>query len=536
MKRIWYVFLSVLLLSSVFCFTAAAALPAVETVLSTETAAIGNTITADVVLSDNPGIAAINLRISYDNGLKLIGYEESQLTGWTVGVGSTTERGEKAIWADTKNWKKDGSILKLKFRVLDTEENRAGSTQTVTVSVEKAYSFEEEQVSFESRSASVSVRQKICSDGKHEWDTGIVTVPASRAKPGVRTFSCTACGIQKTEEIPALTPICIHTCSRCGGCVQTVPCAGFEKCSCADEAQAPAAVTVEGAAFTADVPDAGTLTLKVRKLESVGHIEENLIEQAKKSIADSSDQGLQMQAEKVMAVYDISLLDDSGNEYDLQDAAVEIVLPIGVDNAKKIKEGKMLLIHFGENGNTVYSFGSGNLTVDVTKGTITFTTGGFSPFALLADVTGYTVAGTLKSFGDSSDDVTIRLTENGTTEPAYEVIVAGSGTSYSIENVAAGTYTMTVAKKNHVTRSYTVTVSDGNVTQAVKIHLLGDVTGDGEVDAIDLSRVKAHIRRTKLITDEYLLQCANVIGSDSTVDALDLSRIKAHIRHTRSLW
>ena len=34
-------------------------------------------------------------------------------------------------------------------------------------------------------------------------------------------------------------------------------------------------------------------------------------------------------------------------------------------------------------------------------------------------------------------------------------------------------------KQNHVTREYTATVGSSNVTQDVKIYLLGDVTGDG---------------------------------------------------------
>lgn len=53
---------------------------------------------------------------------------------------------------------------------------------------------------------------------------------------------------------------------------------------------------------------------------------------------------------------------------------------------------------------------------------------------------GYIVSGTTTSFGSSTDDVTIQLIENGTSEPAYETIVKGNSASYSISNVKSGTY------------------------------------------------------------------------------------------------
>ena len=149
---------------------------------------------------------------------------------------------------------------------------------------------------------------------------------------------------------------------------------------------------------------------------------------------------------------------------------------------------------------------------------------------------GVTVSGTATSFNSDTDDVTIQLIASGASEPAYETIVKGNTANCAISNVEPGTYTMQVMKQNHVTRKYTVIVGTNPVVQDVKIHLLGDVTGDGKVNAIDLSRVKAHISQSKPLTDAYLLQCANVAGSGSTINAVDLSRIKAHITQTKPLW
>jgi len=107
------------------------------------------------------------------------------------------------------------------------------------------------------------------------------------------------------------------------------------------------------------------------------------------------------------------------------------------------------------------------------------------------------VSGTVKSFNSASDKVTIQLIQQGHSEPAYETTVS-SGTkegnqytaSYSISGVASGTYTMRVMKKNHVTREYTITVGGEAVTQNVKIHLKGDINGDGKVTIGDSCKGK----------------------------------------------
>lgn len=71
--------------------------------------------------------------------------------------------------------------------------------------------------------------------------------------------------------------------------------------------------------------------------------------------------------------------------------------------------------------------------------------------------------------------------------------------SYSISGIASGTYTMRVMKKNHVTREYTITVGGEAVTQNVKIHLKGDINGDGKVTTGDVNRVNLHVKGKSLL-------------------------------------
>jgi len=74
------------------------------------------------------------------------------------------------------------------------------------------------------------------------------------------------------------------------------------------------------------------------------------------------------------------------------------------------------------------------------------------------DAGGYTVSGSLKTFGSDTDPVTITLIPDDQTKETRSITVSGSAESYSIPNVAPGSYTLTVSKKNHVTREYRVSV------------------------------------------------------------------------------
>ena len=81
------------------------------------------------------------------------------------------------------------------------------------------------------------------------------------------------------------------------------------------------------------------------------------------------------------------------------------------------------------------------------------------------------VRGQVVSFHDGSD-VTVALFADGSAQPQYTTTVPAGEKSggkytavYDIPEVAAGTYTVQVSKKNHVTREYSVTVTTGTKTQ-----------------------------------------------------------------------
>ena len=159
----------------------------------------------------------------------------------------------------------------------------------------------------------------------------------------------------------------------------------------------------------------------------------------------------------------------------------------------------------------------------------------YAVFQEAANVPTYTVSGSVTSFNDTSGDITLQLIPEGLSEPAYETTVKGNTVAYSFADVVAGTYTMKVSKANHVTREYTVVVGTDDVTQNAKIHLLGDINGDGKVTTIDFGRANSHARGVAILTG-YELLCVDTVKQDGLVTTADAGRVNAHARGTSLLW
>ncbi len=150
-------------------------------------------------------------------------------------------------------------------------------------------------------------------------------------------------------------------------------------------------------------------------------------------------------------------------------------------------------------------------------------------------VTGVKVGGMVTSFGNSGEVVAITLTIKGDTEIAYTTTAAtGKSVEYLFESVTSGDYVMTVSMNNHVTRTYDVTVDGNNVTTEVKIHLLGDINGDGKVNTMDVARANASAKGVNALAG-YELACADING-DGKVNTMDVARMNAHAKGVSTLW
>ena len=141
----------------------------------------------------------------------------------------------------------------------------------------------------------------------------------------------------------------------------------------------------------------------------------------------------------------------------------------------------------------------------------------------------YEVKGAITSYL-SDKDVTVKLEGKNND---FTATVTGKD-SYAIENVPDGEYTLSVEKKDHVDREYTITVNGANVTQDVKICPIGDANNDGKVNAKDSNAIMRHISKASILTD-YNLLCANANG-DTKVNAKDVNRILRHISKAEPLF
>ncbi len=73
----------------------------------------------------------------------------------------------------------------------------------------------------------------------------------------------------------------------------------------------------------------------------------------------------------------------------------------------------------------------------------------------------------------------------------------------------------------------TVTVTIGTSSKTYKLVVLGDTSGDGKIDILDLLKIQKNILESSKLSNEYL-RAANV-NSDGKVDILDLLKVQKHI-------
>lgn len=149
------------------------------------------------------------------------------------------------------------------------------------------------------------------------------------------------------------------------------------------------------------------------------------------------------------------------------------------------------------------------------------------PDAHVTVAKGVTVSGTIKSYGGASEVVTVTLTKQGETTPAFTDTLTGNSAAYKFENVSAGTYTLKVMKKGHAPWTESITVGDGNVTKDVTVYLYGDVNRNGTVTVLDASWIRQHLVGKKTF-DEYQLQLADV-NKSGNISVLDASWIRQRL-------
>ncbi len=72
------------------------------------------------------------------------------------------------------------------------------------------------------------------------------------------------------------------------------------------------------------------------------------------------------------------------------------------------------------------------------------------------------------------------------------------------------------------------------LTQDVKIHLKGDVNGDGRIMVTDYNAILRHVKKTKSL-EGYEFDCADVDGN-GRIMVTDYNAVLRHVKKTATLW
>ncbi len=152
---------------------------------------------------------------------------------------------------------------------------------------------------------------------------------------------------------------------------------------------------------------------------------------------------------------------------------------------------------------------------------------------------GYSVSGTVESFApyegaDGTEMTSVALLQND--EIVDWVDVMGDGVQeFTFESVKSGTYQVEVIKFNHVVRTYELVVENDEVTGLeYKIHLYGDIDGNGKLNVMDYNKVLRHVKKVQLL-EGYELLCADV-DENGKVNVMDYNAILRHVKKVASLW
>ena len=155
--------------------------------------------------------------------------------------------------------------------------------------------------------------------------------------------------------------------------------------------------------------------------------------------------------------------------------------------------------------------------------------------------------GLLSAFPVSAaQSLPVTLTSKDSAYSAVDALVAfndGNATAVVAENgeftlpaLKDGTYKMSVQARSFVEREYDVTFKEGSIVSPpeIRLSLIGDISGDGAVNASDLLLLKSHIKGVSTL-DDYKFKCADVDNSGD-LKATDLLKIKAHIKGVSPLF
>lgn len=212
----------------------------------------------------------------------------------------------------------------------------------------------------------------VCAEDAHVWNEGRVTAPPDYVQDGVKTYTCTVCGSERTEPVAKLDCYCVHACRTCGGCTLPAddPACGSARCTCTVK-NPPILFNQTGSISGVS----GNVTLVVAETEVSGTADTPYL----RFVAEAAE------GYEIERIYDLSLRNADGSTYTLPVGETPTVtLTVGRANAEALRDGRMFLTHITSRGAEMYGAGFRTVAVDAEAGTVTFTVESFSPFLLVS--------------------------------------------------------------------------------------------------------------------------------------------------------
>ena len=229
MKRVISLMLSVIMILSMSCIAVHADGTGTITVEKV-TAKPGETVTFSISVSDNPGIAALQLEVGYGDYLTVNEVEEADDKIFTgdLQLPPNYDSSFKLTWDNLANSEKNGALVNITATVA---ENAPAGYINVNVIKVTAVTIDEKRLDLDVENGGITVESDKPVECEHEWGEGVVTKEPTCTEDGVRTYTCSKCDETKTEVIPAghdyaksgtTDPTCTkqgyttYTCTRCG--------------------------------------------------------------------------------------------------------------------------------------------------------------------------------------------------------------------------------------------------------------------------------------------------------------------------------
>lgn len=154
------------------------------------------------------------------------------------------------------------------------------------------------------------------------------------------------------------------------------------------------------------------------------------------------------------------------------------------------------------------------------------------PMTVTLDFRPYSVHGKVSAFG-STDTIT-RISLINMEEMVMKEESVYIGENYEIRDITPGEYTLKAECSNHVSRLYSISVSEDGVELDIELQLRGDVDGDGRITSRDNLMIYNHIaNKNKLSGYEILV---GDVDGDGRITSRDNLMIYNHIAQKILLW